>query len=149
MNIGWDLELCDLNLTWLSGRWKHTICVDWWGNIWHWFFWSIFHVHCALCRLFVVAFTFPFVFVYLHLYLHHHVVLSSSAVVNDTWLENVAPPTAYLAELTPNICMTIVDGNTHTCAFSFTKFFEIQWKFAIYVNGNPASVILLSNLLVL
>ncbi len=33
-------------------------------------------------------------------------------MVNDTWLENVAPPTAYLDELTPNIRTTVVDGNT-------------------------------------
>ncbi len=38
--------------------------------------------------------------------------------VNDTWLENVATPTAYL-KLTSNIRVTVVDVNTCRCAFSF------------------------------
>ncbi len=31
-------------------------------------------------------------------------------MVNDTQLENAAPPTAYLDELTPNIRIVVVDG---------------------------------------
>lgn len=50
---------------------------------------------------------------------------------------NIAPPTAYLHELTPIICIT-VDGNTHRCAFAFTEFLKIQIKFAIFFNRNPA-----------
>ncbi len=57
------------------------------------------------------------------------VTLSSSVVVNDIWLENVAPPTAYLDELTPNICIAVVDGDTHKSAFSFAKLLKIQKKF--------------------
>ncbi len=57
--------------------------------------------------------------------LHDHIALSSSAVVNDTRLENAAPPTAYLEELTPNSHITVVDENTHESAFSFAKFLKI------------------------
>ncbi len=57
--------------------------------------------------------------------LRHHVALSSSAVVNDTLLENVVPPTAYLFELTHNIRVVVMDGNTHKCALSFAEFLKI------------------------
>ncbi len=29
-------------------------------------------------------------------------------------------------ELTPNICLIVVDGNAHKCAFSFVEFLKIQ-----------------------
>lgn len=58
-------------------------------------------------------------------WLHHHVTLSSSAVVKDTWLENGAPHTAYPIELTPGICTTLVDGNSLQCGFSLTVFLKI------------------------
>lgn len=58
-------------------------------------------------------------------WLHHHVTLSSSAVVKDTWLENGAPPTAYPIELTPGICTTLVDGNSPQCGFSLAVFLKI------------------------
>ncbi len=57
-----------------------------------------------------------------YLRLRRHVALSSSAVVNDTWLEIVA----YLDELTPNVGITVVDGNTHKCAFSSAEFLKIR-----------------------
>lgn len=75
----------------------------------------IFHVHCTLHRLFVVAFPLGFFSFHFHLFIcffwwHKHVALSSYVKGNDTRLENVAPPTAYLDELTPKI--SVADGNT-------------------------------------
>lgn len=77
----------------------------------------IFHVHCTLHRLFVVAFPLVLFSLHLHLFIcffwwHKHVALSSYVKENDTRLENVAPPTAYLDGPTPKI--SVVDGNTHT-----------------------------------
>ncbi len=61
-------------------------------------------------------------------HLCHHIALSSSAVLNDTGLKNVAPPTAYHNELTPNIHITLVDGNTHKCWFSTAEFLKNSLK---------------------
>ncbi len=58
----------------------------------------------------------------------------------------VAPPTAYLNELTPYICIIVVNENTHKFAFSFAEFLKIWEKFAIYFNGNPALVSVLRSL---
>ncbi len=49
-------------------------------------------------------------------------------MVNDTWLENVAPPTAYLNELSPNIRITVGDGSSHKCTISFGKFLKNSAK---------------------
>ncbi len=44
-------------------------------------------------------------------------------MVNDTYLQNIVPPTAYFDELTPNINITAVDGNTHKFLLpNFKKF---------------------------
>ncbi len=48
-----------------------------------------------------------------------------------TQMENVAPCTAYLDEITPDVCITVVDGITHKCAFSFTEFLKLSIR--IYI----------------
>lgn len=66
--------------------------------------------------------------------LHFDYAALSSAVVNDTCLEKVAPPTAHLHEITPNIQKKIVDNSGRKLIF-----FQIVLKFAIYLHGNPAN----------
>lgn len=51
-----------------------------------------------------------------------------------------APPTAYPNEHTPNICITVVDGNALKCTFSFIEFQDIWLKLAMCLQGIPAGV---------
>lgn len=95
----------------------------------------IFSMSVVLC----CCLSFPCVYLSL-LITPIHVALSSSTVVNDAWLWNVAPSTAYLNEHIPNICITVVDGNALKCTFSFIEFEEIRFKFAMYFQGIPVSV---------
>lgn len=44
-------------------------------------------------------------------------------------------PTAYLSELVPSSHITVMNGNTHKSAFSFTELLKIL----IYFNGKPAT----------
>lgn len=47
-------------------------------------------------------------------------------------------PDGYLNEPIPNICTTLVGGNTHKCAFPFFEFWRIWLKFAVHFNGISA-----------
>ncbi len=55
-------------------------------------------------------------------------------------MDTSVSPSAYHDELTPDICITVVDGNAHKCAFSLVDFLKIWLKFTIHFKGNPATV---------
>lgn len=52
----------------------------------------------------------------------------------------LAPSTSYLAEPTPNNCLTIVDIKVHDFALlSLDNFLKIWLKFALHVDRNPTN----------
>lgn len=55
--------------------------------------------------------------------------------------ENVVPPAAYLDGFTPNICLTVAEGNTHKCAFPLTEFLNVWLNFAIYFIFSPGVMV--------
>lgn len=50
----------------------------------------------------------------------------------------LALPADCLDEPIPNTPITIVDGNMHSFALSFSDFLKIRLTFAIFLNGNVA-----------
>ncbi len=54
----------------------------------------------------------------------------ASATAEVQWhpTGKLAPPTVYLDEPTPNNCITEVDGNKRSFAFSFANFLDIRLK---------------------
>lgn len=62
-----------------------------------------------------------------------------SAIMATDW--RISARAACFDESTPNIHITVVDGNAHKVAFSFADFLKIRFKFAIHLDGNAATVI--------
>lgn len=60
----------------------------------------------------------------------------SHLCIKKTWVEMPAIPQNVSMCPTPNICISVVDGNLHLFTFSFANFLENCLKFALDLVGN-------------